>query len=287
MATTIAGAFQQFKANLEISSLQESTTSTRQQNVREAVANDFAVLDTFLTGSYRRNTMIAPLKSADIDVFAVLDPKYYATQNQHSLLISIMTTLKKRYPSTPRIKPDGQAVTITFTDFEVDVVPGFYRTGGGFLIPDANLKRWIETDPKRHVELWSQSNKFHNGALVPLIKMIKCWNRANGDLLRSFHLEVLVRNVLEGITITDYPSGARWVFDKMRGKVWFKVADPAGYSDDVASYLTKPEADKIIAALDRAFRKAVSAESNASYGYGRSAMEGWREIFGDYFPAYE
>ncbi|MCZ7454397.1 CBASS oligonucleotide cyclase [Rhizobium rhizogenes] len=286
MATTIAGAFQQFKANLEISSLQESTTSTRQQNVRDAVSNDFVVLDTFLTGSYRRNTMIAPLKSADIDVFTVLDPKYYAAQNQHTLLSSVMATLKKRYPSTPRIKPDGQAVTITFTDFEVDVVPGFYRTGGGFLIPDANLKRWISTDPKKHVELWSQSNKVHNGALVPLIKMIKCWNRANGNLFRSFHLEVLVRHVLQDVTITDYSSGARWVFDKTREKVWRKVADPAGYSDDVASYLTKPEADRIIAALDKAYGKAVTAEGNASYGYTRSAIEGWREMFGDYFPAY-
>jgi hypothetical protein len=46
-------------------------------------------------------------------VFAVLDPKYYAAQNQHALLGSVMATLKKRYPSTPRIKPDGQAVTIT------------------------------------------------------------------------------------------------------------------------------------------------------------------------------
>lgn len=286
MATTIAGAFQEFKANLEISSLQEGTTSTRQQNVRDAVANDFAVLDTFLTGSYRRNTMIAPLKSADIDVFAVLDPKYFATQNQHALLSSVMTTLKKRYPSTPRIKPDGQAVTITFTDFEVDVVPGFYRTGGGFLIPDANLRRWISTDPKKHVELWSQSNKVHNGALVPLIKMIKCWNRANGNLFRSFHLEVLVRHVLQDVTIIDYSSGARFVFDRMRGKVWRKVPDPAGYSDDVASYLTKWQADRMIAALESAYGKAVSAEAHAGYGYVASAINGWRDIFGDYFPAY-
>ena len=286
MATTIAGAFQQFKGNLEISSLQESTTSDRQKNVRDAVASDFVVLNTFLTGSYRRNTMIAPLKSADIDVFAVLDPKYYSAQNQHSLLSSVMTTLKKKYPTTPRIKPDGQAVTITFTDFEVDVVPGFYRTGGGFLIPDANLKRWIPTDPKKHVELWSASNKTHNGMLVPLIKMIKCWNRTNGGPFRSFHLEVLVRHVLQGITIDDFPSGARWVFDKMRGKAWVKVADPAGYSDDVASHLTKPEADKMIAALEGAYQKALSAESNARYGLTRSAIENWRAIFGDYFPAY-
>ncbi|MBA3667719.1 MAG: hypothetical protein H0W65_08350 [Sphingomonas sp.] len=58
------------------------------------------------------------------------------------------------------IRPDGHAVTITFTDFKVDVVPGFYRTGGGYLIPDTGGPRWISTDPKRHVEIWSEANKF-------------------------------------------------------------------------------------------------------------------------------
>jgi tRNA nucleotidyltransferase (CCA-adding enzyme) len=163
MVTTISEAFRQFRSNLEITTLQEGTTSTRQQNLRDAVAADFTVLESFLTGSYRRNTMIAPLKTADIDVFVVLDPMYFAAQNQHGLLSSVKNTLKKRYPTTPRIKPDGQAVTITFTDFKVDVVPGFYRRGGGFLIPDASHKRWISTDPKKHVDLWTASNKVHNG----------------------------------------------------------------------------------------------------------------------------
>lgn len=286
MATTVDEAFRQFKANLEITSLQESTTSTRQANVRDAVARDFVVLETFLTGSYRRNTMIAPLNKADIDVFVVLDPKYYGAGNQSSLLTSVMTTLKKEYPSTPKIKPDGQAVTITFSDFKVDVVPGFYRTGGGFLIPDANMTRWLATDPKKHVELWSASNKAHEGSLVPLIKMLKCWNRQRGGRFRSFHLEVLVRNVLSGVIITDYPSGARFVFDKMRSKVWSKVADPAGYSDDVAPYLSKADADKMIAELDHAYRCALAAENNLNLGLKRTAIEGWRSIFGDQFPAY-
>lgn len=286
MVTTISEAFRQFRSNLEITTLQEGTTSTRQQNVRDAVAADFTVLESFLTGSYRRNTMIAPLKTADIDVFVVLDPMYFAAQNQHGLLSSVKNTLKKRYPTTPRIKPDGQAVTITFTDFKVDVVPGFYRSGGGFLIPDANQKRWISTDPKKHVDVWTASNKAHNGSLVPLIKMLKCWNREKGDLFRSFHLEVLVRHVLMNVTITDFPSGARWVFDKMRDVVWKKIGDPAGYSDDVASYLGKPEADRMVAVLDQAYRKSLTAESYAAQGYVRSAIDEWRSIFGDCFPAY-
>ncbi|MDX0586882.1 nucleotidyltransferase [Sinorhizobium medicae] len=286
MVTTVADAFRQFRTNLEITSLQESTTSTRQTNVRDAVASDFFVLESFLTGSYRRNTMIAPLSTADVDVFIVLDPKYYAVNNQSALLSAVVGTLKKEYPKTPKIKPDGQAVTITFTDFKVDVVPGFYRTGGGYLIPDANMGRWMPTDPRKHVELWTASNKAHNGSLIPLIKMMKCWNRANKEMFRSFHLEVLVRHVLTDVTITDFPSGARWVFDKMREKVWSKVADPAGYSDDIALYLAKSTADKMIAALDRAYQSAVMAENYAHKGSARLAIEEWRSVFGDYFPAY-
>src|SRR6266536_3618537 len=59
---------------------------------------------------------------------------------------------KDRFPDRG-VSRNGQAVTITFADFEVDVVPGFYRKGGGYLIPDSVLNRWIETDPKQHVEI--------------------------------------------------------------------------------------------------------------------------------------
>lgn len=286
MATTIYEAFNQFRSNLEITSLQESTTSTRQQNVREAVEADFSVQESFLAGSYRRHTMIAPLSAADIDVFVVLHPKYHAPLGQRDLLSALMTTLKKKYPRTPKIKPDGQAVTITFTDFEVDVVPGFYQVGGGFLIPDAGLNRWIATDPKRHVEMWSIVNKGHNGMMVPLIKMMKCWNRQQGYPLRSFHLEVMVMHVLQGIVITDYPSGVRWAFDKMRGAIRARIADPAGYSDDIAPGLSPMDRERLARRLDAAFNTAMQAESNAQYGNVKTSMDFWRSLFGDFFPAY-
>ena len=75
------------------------------------------------------------------------------------------------------ISRDGQAVTITFTDFCVDVVPAFNRQGGGYLIPDSIQRRWIETDPKRHVEIWAEANKKHGYKLVPIIKMVKARNK--------------------------------------------------------------------------------------------------------------
>jgi len=286
MAKSISEGFQQLRRNLEITGLQEQTVSIRQTNIRNVLENDLAVLDTFLTGSYRRSTMIAPLAGADIDVFVVLDPKYYSVGGQRSLLEKVKASLRKTYTRTPDIRPDGQAVTITFTDFKVDVVPGFYRTGGGYLIPDAGLERWIETDPKRHVELWSASNKTHNGDLVPLIKVVKGWNRSR-KLFRSFHLEVVTRSVLEGVTITDFPSGLRFVFDKARAKIRVKLPDPAGYGDDVGAHVnTAAEMDQIVRRLDWACARASEAEVDARAGRISAAFEKWRLLVPDYFPAY-
>lgn len=68
----------------------------------------------FLTGSYVRKTMIAPLKDADIDIFFVLNRSYYYENNQASLLDKVKSTLKKVYPQTTDISRDGQAVTISY-----------------------------------------------------------------------------------------------------------------------------------------------------------------------------
>jgi len=176
MAATISAAFKILQINLEITDPQASTVSTRQTNVREAVENEMDVVDSFLAGSYMRNTLIAPLKTADIDIL-VLDPKYWSYDGHASLLDRVKRVLRKTYTKTPEISRNGQAVTITFTDFKIDVVPCFCREGGGFLIPDSILKRWIDTDPKAHIKIWADANKTHSGDLVPVMKMLKGWNK--------------------------------------------------------------------------------------------------------------
>ncbi len=286
MAKTIDEGFRVLRRNLEITDPQSTTTSIRQQNVRDALKDDFVVLETFLTGSYMRNTMIAPLKEADIDVFVVIDPKYYEEGGQIKLLNNVKTALRKTYPTTPAISPDGQAVTITFSDFKVDVVPSFYRSGGGYFIPDSGMRRWISTDPKKHVTLWSAANSAHNGDLVPLIKMIKGWNKSR-NLLRSFHLEVLILSVLDSVTISDFPSGIRYFFDKARARIPLKLRDPAGYSDDIAAYLWRQEdMDAITKRITWAYERAVEAEQLAAQGNIQDAFGKWDLILKGYFPAY-
>lgn len=293
MATTIHQSFQKLKENLEISDPQASIISTRQKSIREVMESGMEVLDSFLTGSYMRNTMIAPLKEADVDIFLVLKSKYYHNYNngnnggQAGLLDLVKQTLRKTYTRTPDISRNGQAVTIRFDDFIVDVVPGFNREGGGYIIPNSIYQNWISTDPKKHVEIFSASNKAHNGDFIPLIKMIKAWNKNINKYFRSFHLEVLALQILEGVTISDFPSGARYFFDKGKGLISQKNLDPSGYGGDVGSYInTQEKINDSITKFQYAYEKAVKAEDYAKRGYIKKAVDIWSDIFGGYFPAY-
>lgn len=286
MAKTIAQGFELLKQNLEITSLQEETVSQRQKEVRAAIASEMTVLDSFLTGSYRRNTMIAPLSEGDVDIFMVLDHTYYVIDGQAKLLQEVRRILRKTYTRTPEISPTGQAVTITFTDFKVDVVLGFNRQGGGYLIPNATYSRWISTDPKKHVELWTESNKAHNGNFVPLVKMIKGWNKAAGQPLRSFHLECMVRESLWGVGVPSFPESSRYVLGQLQQRILNPVLDPAGYGGDVGAYLSAQAKAQASSLATQGYNHAVKAEELDRHGWAQEAFTPWRNVFGSYFPAY-
>ena len=293
MATTIPQSFLKLKQNLEITDLQESTVSTRQTNIRKVVEDDLTVLDSFLTGSYSRKTMIAPLREADVDIFIQLDSRYFHHYNngqnggQAGLLDLVKRTLRKTYTRTPDISRNGQAVSVRFEDFVVEVVPGFSRKGGGYLIPNSVTKTWLSTDPKKHVEIMSAHNQAHDGDLIPLIKMVKGWNTTIDKYFRSFHLEALAIQILNEVTISDFPSGVRYYFDKGRTVIKEKNLDPAGYGDDLGKYIdTQQKVQEAVAKFELAYDRAIKAEDYARRGYVQNAVDMWRKVFGDYFPAY-
>ncbi len=299
MATTVAQGFQELRSRLEITNLQASAVSKRHQHIREILKKELPVLEDggdFLTGSYVRKTMIAPLKDADIDIFFVLDRSYYYANDQASLLDKVKSTLKKAYQHTTDMSRNGQAVTISFHDFRVDVVPAFHRFLSfffpGYLIANTITKKWIITNPKEHLAIWSRANKEHNGNLIPLIKMMKAWNKTNGALLTSFHLECLILEIVKEKSIVDFPAAVQYVFGKARRSirypVLFPVLDPAVSDSNVGSYLnTQEKREAVLSRLETAYTRAKKAQELDSRGNVQEAFTNWRYIFGDYyFPAF-
>jgi hypothetical protein len=291
MATSIEESFSKLRQNLEISDYQKTTVSIRQQGVREVLEREVTLVDSFLTGSYARHTLISPLKEADVDIFVVLDAKYFYQYNgtnggQAGLLDFIKRILLKTYTRTPSISRNGQAITIAFSEFKIDVVPAFNRKGGGYLIPNANTQKWIETDPKVHVRLMSDQNAIHNDDLIPLIKMIKGWNREVDNAFHSFYLELIAIDILKNVTITNFSSGMLYFFEHGREKVKYTATDPAGYGSNVQGLNTLSGVTAAVNLFQNAYSKALAAEFYSKAGEIRSAIEMWQKIFGKYFPSY-
>lgn len=284
MPKTIKAGFDELQSRLNITTLQTGVVSTRQTNLRDAIKAEFTTIDDFLTGSYRRSTMIAPLADADVDIMIVLDASYYKKYTATALLDRVRTVLLKTYPNSPKISRSGQAVTIKFSDFRADVVVGYNRTGGGYLIANSLTNSYLSTDPKKHITLWATSNTGHGGMLVPLIKMVKGWNRENGDLLRSFHLEAMVRAAYDGGTIASYPGAVREFFRVAEG--FIDVTDPAGYGGNIGSYLSSADRAGVKSRFASASTRAKDAIEHDADGKAEKAYERWGLVFGKYWPAY-
>lgn len=285
-------AFEQLRKNLELTGLQEQKVAERQQNVREVVSAQLTVVEDFLSGSYRRHTLISPLTTADVDIVVVLDRKY-KERGPRAVLELARKALLVEYTRTPAISRNGQAVTITFSDFVVDVVPAFalpwWSWNTGWEICDSGSDSWITTNPKRHIELSADANRAHGGHLVPRIKQLKAWNRMAGEPLRSFHLEALAWSIFGASWLwknsqkSDWTS-ARYFFDKARSELRSQLHDPAGTGSDVAAYLHGTPLDSAVKKVTTAYERCVHAETCAKDGDLSGMHKAYRQVFGDYYP---
>lgn len=117
--------------------------------------------------------------------------------------------------------------------------------------------------------------------------MLKAWNRTINGHFRSFHLEVLAWRIFDGVTISDFPSGARYYFDKGRQLITKPNPDPAGFGGDVGYYIgTTQQIADAASRFTTAYNRALKAEEYARKGSTANALAEWHKVFGDSFPAY-
>lgn len=292
---TVTAAFEEFRGNLEITGLQESVVAVRQERARAAIARRLTVRDSFLTGSYRRHTLIAPMRDADVDIIVVLD-RSYRRRGPRAALDLVKATLREQYPSS-KISRNGQAVTISFSDFTVDVVPAFATWWDSDVLDICNSgdDTWIRTAPRKHIKISSEVNDRTSGLLVPSVKMLKAWNRAAGRPLRGFHLEVVTWKVFDpgwraawfgaGLGMGSDPENLSRFFAEAPSRLRRKLPDPARGEGDVGAYLTGRRRDEAISRLETAGSRCQRAIRLFADGDVTGANALYQKVFGDAFPS--
>jgi hypothetical protein len=148
-----------------------------------------------IIGSYMRETMVGPLVANNVDVLVELNPARYKQWHNsdatHHVMRVFRESLNHAFPKLA-VQQEGHEVTVQFPDFRVDVIPAMRWHTGCYVIPDEQQEKWIYTDPQKFAERLAMLNQRHGGMLLPLIKIIRAWNRSVESPLRGFHIEAMV-----------------------------------------------------------------------------------------------
>jgi Second Messenger Oligonucleotide or Dinucleotide Synthetase domain len=290
---TVAEAFETFRQRLELSETESKDAIRRHNDVRDCIRAKFDVDRDFLTGSYARHTKTKPLK--DVDIFFCLgaEDAQWRSKPPLDVLSAFENCLADRF-GADIVDPGRRCVTVEFEKsnptadeegkvLSNDTVPA-YELDGCYEIPDRELGKWIKTDPDVHAEKATAKNQQLAGKWVPLVKMLKRWNRSAGNpIAPSFLIEVMALDLIDP-PFTSYPDEIRHFFAAALDGIMQDWPDPAGLGPPVSDQMPLQKRQEAAAAFRAAEVKAARAVRLEQQGKNGEALALWREVMGKYFP---
>lgn len=285
----VDGAFAKLKSNLEITKSEQDLASRRHNEIRDHVAAHLVLDRSFLSGSYARHTKTKKLK--DVDIFCVLDSEGADTELRDEAPVNILTRLQQvlaeQYTSPPPTIGRRSCSVEFSADEEVpsfDVVLAFDREGGGYEIPDQVTGEWIATDPEVHKAKATEKNAKCDGKWIPLVKMIKGFNREWQKPVRpSFLLEVMALDLIRP-PFGRYHDEMVLFLANAAERIHDEWPDPADLGPDVNSSMNAFERAEAAERLGEALviaERAVQLEDDRKE---HAAIDAWRQLFGKRMP---
>lgn len=289
MALTVEASFNELLDRQGLTARQRSLAFARIGEIRDYLNGQCVMAEpVFSIGSFARGTMCEGER--DIDLMMVLDVDTYWSKYQNDsseFLYACRNTLAKKYSRTD-VSSKRVAVVLDFDEIRTEVVPGFTRRGGGYLIPDG-AGGWQATNPPYHTQLVAERDTVAGGRLKPVIKFMKLWNLANGHHLSSVHVELMVV-AAEVLPISVWPFEVAFCLPKLRSLVGSWFADP--WTDGQAIDRGLSDTDRSVAAalLEGDVKRATDAEQYRKAGDEAAAIGRWRVVYAlrgeSLFPAY-
>ena len=291
MAITIKQSFKEYASNLELTDRQQQKVANCRENVTKTLGKELKLHpeQSKVIGSWDRHTLTKYLSEVDVDVMVILhyeDNKGWDTASGvSSALAKFKSILQEKYPKTA-MNIDTNCVTMSLTDFRLDVVPAFKHENNYYRIPDSSRSKWVPTNPFIFADLMTNINTNMDGYFKPLIKMVKGWNRDESWEVKSFHLESIMyhryHSYTQGYT---YSSMLALFFEQLPSYLSYACYDPV-MNDRLDDYLNV--GNKRHQAIVKAQQAAkLSAQAFAvETSDPEHSIKIWKVLLGDFFPAY-
>ncbi len=239
-----------------------------------------------------------------MDIFFCFGEKDSDWRNKHpdAVLAEFETCLGNKY-GADSAKRGRRCVTVEFEKknptadeegkvLSNDAVPA-YDLDNCYEIPDRDLGKWIKTNPNIHKEKATAKNKECDGKWVPLVKMLKRWNRSAGKPISpSFLIEVMALELVDPHSpstrakfgVFSPPRRMASCNCRCRDARSAGLARPGRVRPPVSDQMTSDKRRGAVDALRTAEVKAARAVYLERQGKTGEALALWREIMGKYFP---
>ena len=261
-------------------------TDRQEENIKNSISNlethlkdeesNLYVNECFTNGSWERDTIIRPLN--DVDLFAVLDfeewkDEYGNKPNPQSVLTKIKNYLNDQNDYKDKVKQDRPCVTIHLSDKDFDVLPSFEISGGGYYIPNYDLKSWTTSYPKMLAKDLDDTHRLRDYKLKQIIRVVKYWNRDfNGKTIPSYHIEEIAINIFKMNTFTNFEEGIR---------KWFENVE---YNMQSIKFKSNDEHESSLKKAKKVKDKLKEANKFYTDKNEVEAKKIWKDVFGKEFP---
>jgi len=287
--------FQGLLGNIEPSSTAVKKAQKAHEDLRALLETDSEISkadpDSYLSGSYARDTALNTIK--DVDVILLIDLDHNATEP--SVVVAwIQSSLQKYYS---KVTAQGRSVHVTTgTDFDLDVVPSvpLSHRNGPVWIPDRDAQAWVATHPKGQLAFGVQKNDATDGFYKPLVKIMKHWRdrlpteaaRAKSYIVESLVAESLVSTpVSYGQAVVDILRSVytRYAPYLAIGSVP-RISDPGYPSVNVAKRWKFQEFTAFMKEVRSASETAATALAEEEKS---KSVALWKKLLGDKFKPKE
>lgn len=242
--------------------------------------------NTLQVGSYGRWTAIKGI--SDLDMLYIM-PKgkwdTYKSGKQSQLLTDVKDAIKARYPNTD-VRVDRLVVTVTYTNFHVEVQPVFEESDDNgdsyFKYPDTyNGGSWKVTKPRQEIAAMKEFVDQKNKNLRRLCKMARAWKNKHGVAMGGLLIDTLAYNFLK--STSDYDDKRFMYYDWM-SRDFFKYLMEQPNQDHYKA-LGSGQNVKVKKTFQKKAKKAYELCLKAIDAEKESGVnKKWKKVFGRPFP---
>lgn len=242
------------------------------QEVTAALDKEFNGSVTLLFGgSLAKRTYVNGL--SDVDALVFVNRSELIDKSPAEIQAYFVDCLRQRFPNT-EIRKGSMAVTVTFSDMEVQLLPAI-RMKTGIRLPLPDVTGWSDVvRPEKFASKLSNQNQRCSGKLVPTIKLAKLVlaKLPEDQQLAGYHVESLAVRVFEGYN-EPFTTKAmlRYFFLEAHTHLLSRIGDSTGQSFHVDDYLGPARSLKrriiadSVARIGRAMQNADAACSEAQW----------------------